>query len=129
VAEAGGDEGFTREIRGLTAMSLPSGPTTVRLASRLVIARDAGQTASERTDDATVHEQRHSVAQALDGLSGEADLNDDIEVGDRLEQLEHQFVRLDEQTDGVVARQPSVARDSLDRFRQERPPDLESGTQ
>ena len=35
------------------------------MVSRLAIARDAVQTASEQTDDATVHEQLQSIDQAL----------------------------------------------------------------
>ncbi|MFC6758203.1 MULTISPECIES: DUF7553 family protein [Haloarcula] len=99
------------------------------MASRLAIARDAVQTASERTDDPTVHEQCQSIVQALSGLAGEETLDDDVREGDRLEQLEHQLVKLGDQTDGVVQRQLSVARDNIDRFRQERAPDWESDSQ
>jgi hypothetical protein len=54
--------------------------------------------------------------------------DDDVEYGDRLEQLEHQLVKLGDHTDGVVERQLSVARDNLDRFRQERAPGWEYGS-
>ena len=93
------------------------------MVSRLAIARDAVQSASERTDDATVQEQLHSIDRALAGLSGEETIDDDVEEGDRLEQLEHQLVKLGDDTDGVVQRQLAVARDNLDRFRQEHAPD------
>lgn len=98
------------------------------MVSRLAIARDAIQTASERTDDPTVHEQLQSIDEALAGLSGESTLSDDIEEGDRLEQLEHQLVKLGDHTDGFVRQQLSVARDNLDMFRQERAPDWEYGS-
>ncbi len=84
------------------------------MASRLAIARDAVQTASERTDDSTVHEQCQSIVQALDGLADEESFDDDIQEGDRLEQ---QLVKLGDDTDGVVQRQLSVARDNIDQFR------------
>jgi len=96
------------------------------MVSRLAIARDAVQTASERTDDATVHEQLQSIDQALAGLSDEATLDDDLQEGDRLEEVEHQLVKLGDHTDGVVQRQLRVARDNLDRYRQEHAPDWES---
>jgi len=98
------------------------------MVSRLAIARDAVQTASQHTDDETVHEQLQSIDRALDGLSGEATLDDARQEGDRLEQLEHQLVKLGDRTDGLVTQQLSVARDNLDRFRQERAPDWESGS-
>lgn len=98
------------------------------MVSRLAIARDAVQTASEHTDDPTVHEQLESIDRALGGLSGESTLDDDGKEGDRLEQLEHQLVKLGDQTDGLVHEQLSVARDNLDRFRQERAPDWEYGS-
>jgi hypothetical protein len=93
--------------------------------SRLAIARDAVQSASERTDDATVREPLHSIDRALAGLSGEETLDDDVEEGDRLEELEHRLVKLGDHTGGTVQRQLVVARDNLDRFRQERAPDWE----
>lgn len=93
--------------------------------SRLDNARDAVQTASERTDDATVHEQLQSIDRALAGLSGESTLDDDVEEGERLEALEHQLVKLGNHTDGFVHRQLEHARDNLDRFRQESAPDWE----
>ncbi|MDS0284610.1 DUF7553 family protein [Haloarcula onubensis] len=95
------------------------------MVSRLAIARDAVQTASQRTDDATVHEQLQSVDEALEGLEGDAALDDDIEEGSRLEQLEHQLVKLGDDTDGLVEQQLEVARDNVDLFRQERAPDWE----
>lgn len=106
----------------------PSGPTISGMVSRLAIARDAVQTASEHTDDATVHEQLQSIDQALERVSGESALDDDTAEGDRLEALEHQLVKLGNHTDGLVERQLSVARDNLDRFRQERAPNWESGS-
>jgi len=99
------------------------------MVSRLAIARDAVQTAGERTEDETVHEQLQSIDQALEGLSGEATVDDDTEEGDRLEELEHQLVKLGNHTDGAVEQQLSVARDNIDRFRQERAPDWESDPQ
>jgi len=90
------------------------------MVSRLAIARDAVQSASERTDDATVREQLHSIDRALAGLSGEETLDDEVEESDRLGELEHQLVKLGDHIGGTVQRQLVVTRDDLDRFRQER---------
>lgn len=95
------------------------------MVSSIAVARDAIQTASDHTQDATVHEQLQSIDEALHGLSGEDTLDDDVEEGDRLEEVEHQLVKLGDHTDGMVQRQLEVARDNLDRYRQSAAPDWE----
>jgi hypothetical protein len=95
------------------------------MVSSLAIARDAIQTASDHTDDATVHEQLQSIDEALDGLSGGDTLEDDAEEGKRLEALEHQLVKLGNHTDGRAQRHLEVARDNVDRYRQSAAPNWE----
>jgi len=96
------------------------------MVSSIAIARDAVQSASDRTDDATVREQLRSVDEALEDLSGDETLPDETEEGARLEELEAELVKLGNHTDGAVHEQLEVARDSLDRYRREHAPDWES---
>jgi hypothetical protein len=88
------------------------------MVSSISIARDAIQSASDRTDDGSIHEQLQSIDEALEHLSGEETLDDETEEGERLEQIEEQLVKLGNHTDGAVHQHLEVARDSLDRYRQ-----------
>lgn len=96
------------------------------MVASISIARDAIQSADERTDDATVHEQLQSIDLALEQLSGATAPADDTAEGARLEEVETQIVKLGNQTDGAVHQHLEVARDNLDRFRQEHAQDWEN---
>lgn len=83
-------------------------------------AREAVESASEITDDSTVHEQLDSITRGLDSVSDEEGPTDDYERGDRLEELESKLVGLgDEADDDVVVDYLRTARDHIDAYRQD----------
>lgn len=90
---------------------------------RLRRAREAVESASNATEDATIHEQLESIDVALADLSGSATLDDDAEEGDRLEEIERQLVELGNDADGPAKRHIETARDLLDEFRRVRAQD------
>lgn len=92
---------------------------------RLRQAREAVESASQLTDDATVHEQLNSIDRALGDLSGKEALDDSTEEGDRLEDIERQLVELGNGADGLAKQHIETARDHLDEFRRVRAPDWE----
>lgn len=96
------------------------------MSANLTLAREAIQTASERTDDATVHEQLMHIDSALDALRGDGAPADDRALGERLQELERQVVELGDDTDGVVTERLETARTHIDQFRREHAPDWES---
>jgi molecular chaperone GrpE (heat shock protein) len=77
------------------------------------------QSASERTEDPTVKEQLSSIEQGLAQLSGDAELEDDQEEGERLQEIERQLTQLGDHTDGTIREKLKLARTEIDEFRQE----------
>jgi len=88
------------------------------MASSLRFAREAIQSASEHTDDATIHEQLVHIDSALAELSGEDAPDDDKKLGARLKELERQVVELGNHSDGIVEQRLQAARKHIDEFRQ-----------
>lgn len=86
-------------------------------------AGDAVRSASELTDDATIHEQLSSIDEGLATLTGADAPEDVVTEGDRLEEVERQFVQIGNDTEGVVEEHLQVAPDHIDAFRREYAPE------
>lgn len=91
----------------------------------LAVAREAVQSAAEIADDSTVHEQLNSIDRGLDTLTAAEAPEDDVEQGDRLEQIEAKIVGLADETDGRTHDYLETARDHVDAYRREDAPDWE----
>lgn len=92
----------------------------------LTSAREAVQSASELTDDSTIHEQLNSIDEGLATLTGpDAPAAEDVE-GDRLEELERQLVTLGDDADELTREHIAAARGHIDAFRREYAPEWES---
>ncbi len=92
----------------------------------LAAAREAVQSAADIAGDSTVHEQLESIDRGLDALSGEDAPDDDVDQGDRLEQLEAKIAGLADETDGETLAHLETARDHVDAYRREYAPDWEA---
>lgn len=95
------------------------------MSRHLAAAREAVQSAAEIADDSTVHEQLESIDRGLDALSGEDAPGDDLEQGDRLEEVEAKITGLADETEGETLAYLETARDHVDEYRREYAPDWE----
>lgn len=95
------------------------------MSRHLAAAREAVQSAAEIADDSTVHEQLESIDRGLDTLSGDDAPGDDVEQGDRLEEIEAKITGLADETEGETLAYLETARDHVDEYRREDAPDWE----